>query len=253
MGVLFVGGKKEDCIYMRIYNDLRARITGGELRQGEKLATELELREQYAVSRDTVRKALARLEAEGFISRKPSAGTFVTVKKANYAPMPFHESFTEQMHVLGKTPSSDILSIEILSETERAIAAALELERGEKLYRICRLRRADGEPMAYEVVYLRQKFCPNIHTRIYDNTSLYELYETDYHLHMGIIEMNIEAKNGDARINKILGLKNPAALLTITSVMHLEDGTPLYYVISYHIGEKYVFKTVLPRKAGSRS
>lgn len=241
---------KENFIYMRIYGELRGEISSGALHPGERLGSELELKKAYGASRDTIRKALAKLEADGLVSRRPALGTFVTASKANYAPRAFHESFSEQMRKLGRVPSSDVLSIEILTEVDKGIADALALRPGEKVYRIRRIRKADSEPMAYEVVCLRERFCPNIHTLIYNDSSLYEIYEQHYHLKMGTIEIGIEAELADAQIQKLLHLRGPSALLTMTSVMYLENGEPFYHVVSYHIGEKYVFKTRLPRTTG---
>ena len=34
----------------------------------------------------------------------------------------------------------------------------------------------------------------------------------------------------------------------MTSLMHLSDSTPLYYVISYHVGDQYEFTTTMSRK-----
>ncbi len=56
---------------------LEREIAGAHLQPGDRLATEIELAEQYGVSRPTVRHALALLQREGYISRKKKSGTFV--------------------------------------------------------------------------------------------------------------------------------------------------------------------------------
>ena len=112
-------------IYTRIYNDIRQRIESGQLQPGERLETEMELRERYNVSRETIRRALSLLESDGLIVRKVSSGTFVRAQKTQYSPSSYHESFTEQMRKQGKRPSSQIRSIEILTELPPQIAAAL--------------------------------------------------------------------------------------------------------------------------------
>lgn len=237
-----------DFMYNRIYSELRARIDSGELEPGARLESEMELRQHFGVSRETIRRALSKLEAEGYIIRKVSAGTFVRAKKTQYAPSSFHESFTEQMRRQGKQPSSDMRSIEILSDLPPQIASALQLEPGERVYCLKRVRLADEVPMAYEIAYIRQSLCPNLHTLLLDDTSLYCLYEDHYHLNMDTIEMKIEAIPADANLSKLLKLKGSNAILKITSLMHLTDGTPLYYVVCYHAGDKYEFTTVMPRR-----
>ena len=61
----------------RIYRDLLAQIIQGDLQQGDKLATEQALAEQFGTSRPTVREALSRLRADGIVTSRQGAGTFV--------------------------------------------------------------------------------------------------------------------------------------------------------------------------------
>ncbi len=60
-----------------ITSRLRAEITGGGFRKGDKLPTEGELSARFGVSRQTVRKALAELGEEGLISSIQGSGSFV--------------------------------------------------------------------------------------------------------------------------------------------------------------------------------
>lgn len=235
--------------YMRIYADLADRIHDGRLEPGAKLPTEVELVKAYAVSRETIRKALSLLEAQDLITRKVSRGTFVKAPKAEYMQTRIHESFSEQMRRLGKEPSSEIQSIEILSELPGSVGAVLRPEEGERVYRISRVRLASGVPMSYEIDYVRQKFCPNLHTMLLNDTSLYELYEKKYNLKMDRMNLKVEAVTAEPFYQKVLHLKGADALLKMTSLMHLESGEPLYYVISYHVGELYEFTTTMSRRA----
>ena len=45
-------------LYLQIAEQLRARIVAGSLRPGDALPTEFDLKDQYGVSRATVRQAL---------------------------------------------------------------------------------------------------------------------------------------------------------------------------------------------------
>ena len=67
-----------DPMYRQIADDLRLQIETGELRPGEQLRTELELREKYEASRNTVRDAIRWLVTRGLIETRPGHGTFVT-------------------------------------------------------------------------------------------------------------------------------------------------------------------------------
>ena len=65
-------------MYQQIAEDLRAQIESGELEPGAQLPTELELRDRYASSRNTIRDAIKRLTSQGLVETRPGQGTFVT-------------------------------------------------------------------------------------------------------------------------------------------------------------------------------
>lgn len=65
-------------MYRQIAEDLRTSIKSGELAPGSQLPTELELREKYSASRNTVRDAVKWLTNLGLVVTRPGQGTFVT-------------------------------------------------------------------------------------------------------------------------------------------------------------------------------
>ena len=67
-------------MYRQIAEDLRAQIESGGLEPGQQLQTELELREHYGASRNTVRDAIKWLTNLGLVETRPGQGTFVTQK-----------------------------------------------------------------------------------------------------------------------------------------------------------------------------
>lgn len=65
-------------IWRQIAEDLRQKIESGLLgRDGRPLPTELELREQYRASRNTIRDAVKWLSTRGLVETRPGQGTFV--------------------------------------------------------------------------------------------------------------------------------------------------------------------------------
>ncbi|MER7551992.1 MULTISPECIES: GntR family transcriptional regulator [Streptomyces] len=63
--------------YEQIADDLRRSIRAGELRPGDRLASESKLAEQYRKSVPTVRQALRVLQSEGLIEKQHGRGNFV--------------------------------------------------------------------------------------------------------------------------------------------------------------------------------
>ncbi len=67
-------------MYRRIAEDLREQIESGQLEPGQQLRTEIELRERYNASRNTVRDAIKWLTTLGLVETRPGQGTFVVKK-----------------------------------------------------------------------------------------------------------------------------------------------------------------------------
>ncbi len=64
-------------IYAYLKRELKNRIENGELEEGARVPSELELARLYGVSRNPTRQALRDLELEGYIVRTPGRGSFV--------------------------------------------------------------------------------------------------------------------------------------------------------------------------------
>ncbi|REE84423.1 GntR family transcriptional regulator of arabinose operon [Paenibacillus taihuensis] len=95
-------------LYSQILGILRDRISGGEYVTGQQLPTELELAEQFGVSRITSKRALIELEREGLIYRRRGSGSFV--KKQDDVKKPAELPVTRQ--------ASPIISMVLPFETQ---------------------------------------------------------------------------------------------------------------------------------------
>lgn len=64
-------------IYQHIIQQIKSLIVDKQIKEGERLATERELAQQFGVSRITIRQALTVLHEMGLIDGRPGGGTFV--------------------------------------------------------------------------------------------------------------------------------------------------------------------------------
>jgi DNA-binding LacI/PurR family transcriptional regulator len=69
-------------LWVRIARDLTAKIESGNLRPGDKLPSEIDLAEQYKVSRQTAHRAVHELKQRGLVQRQRRAGTMVSIPPA---------------------------------------------------------------------------------------------------------------------------------------------------------------------------
>jgi GntR family transcriptional regulator len=68
-------------LYARVADTLRRRIVSGQLRPGDQVPTEREIREEFNCSQPVARQALAVLRNEGLIISRQGKGSFVKEKK----------------------------------------------------------------------------------------------------------------------------------------------------------------------------
>ena len=136
--------------YAQIKQDIVKSIERGELKPGEQVASESVLREQYGVSAITVRRAFSDLIAEGYLTGVQGLGTFVAKKRMNrgLTSICFSDELLEQGYRI------DMVVDRIEAVRDKKIAEVLELAPGHELTKVCRVRVADGEPVAYQCSYV---------------------------------------------------------------------------------------------------
>lgn len=81
-------GQTGKALYVQLVNHFRGQILNGELPPGSQLPTEWELVEQFGVSRNTVRQAMATLVDAELLERTQGRGTFVRAAQIRRADSP---------------------------------------------------------------------------------------------------------------------------------------------------------------------
>jgi GntR family transcriptional regulator len=92
--------------YARIAEDLRGKITSRDIKPGGQLPSELELRDQYQASRNTVLDAIKKLKDEGLVETRPGQGWFARVRIVPFVnPLGWGDGVAiEQATAVGRTP-----------------------------------------------------------------------------------------------------------------------------------------------------
>ena len=70
-------GGQDDLIYVRVADDIAARIAAGELASGTRLRAERDLATHYGVAYGTIRRAMQLLRERELIVTIHGRGTFV--------------------------------------------------------------------------------------------------------------------------------------------------------------------------------
>ena len=230
-------------LYHQLYQILRDDIVRGEWQPGDMIPPESELIEQYQLSRTTVRQVLDMLANEGLIYRQQGRGTFIahpTVEQALVRII----SFTEDMRQRGVRPGTEMLSSGLIPAPQD-IAEKLEIEPGEELARLERLRLADGEPMSIEESHLVHRYCPGVLEGDYASNPLREALERDYGIHWTHAKQTIRAISASRNLARLLSVPPHSALLYIERVSYSQPNIPVEFLRIYYRGDQYALYSEL--------
>ena len=229
-------------VYLQLSNYFSARISSGELREGDALPTETALCKMLGISRSTVRQAFQMLEDEGVIVRKKRVGTRVCKPKLKRSINNLY-NFTTEMHALGLAPSSKVLSFTTVHPPVK-IAETLHLSAGETTFRIERLRMADGEPLLMETAYIPTRICPTLN-REQLNDSLYAtIRECSGSSPQEAVEI-YEAVTLNKRDAELLHMRAGEAAFRIQRISKNTAGEIFEYCVELARGDQNKFQIVL--------
>jgi GntR family transcriptional regulator len=123
---------------------------------GAKLPPEPVLAETHGVARITVRRALARLAAEGLVERRPSAGTRVTFERTAPPVVADIADVLASLLEMGRRTRVRLLSFEY-GLPPAPVAEALRLSPDERTQRSVRVRLVEGEPFSYLTTHVPER------------------------------------------------------------------------------------------------
>jgi GntR family transcriptional regulator len=230
-------------LYYQLYELLRAEILSDRWEPGDMLPTESDLLETYSVSRSTVRQALDALVNDGLIYRQRGRGTFVA-EPAIEQQLGRIISFTDDMRARGMEPQTRVLEAAIEPAPE-VIAEALNVDPGEPLVRLERLRLADGKPMSIERSYLVHRYCPGVLEGDYSRTPLREALITRFGIRLVRATQTIRAVGAAPEIAEQLGVEPDDPLLYIERISTSDLGIAIEYLRIYHRGDRYALYSEL--------
>ncbi|MGB3762339.1 MAG: GntR family transcriptional regulator [Ornithinimicrobium sp.] len=156
-------------LWSQLHTDLLRRLAEGDFSDG--FPGEAHLRQEYGVSRHTVREALRRIREAGLVrsGRGRSSEVLATVIEQ---PLGSLYSLFREVEARGMTQESTVLACRVAQEPQAA--ARLGLAPQTELFALERIRFADGQPLAHDCVWLPGGIgTPLLHTD-FSRTALYD-------------------------------------------------------------------------------
>jgi GntR family transcriptional regulator len=230
---------------------LRGEIGAGRWSVGEKLPSERELCEAFALSRTTVREAVDALVNEGLLRREKGRGTFVAEPKMVESAL-HHSPFTDSMAEQGIPVKTEVLQQKVTTPPY-VVAQELHLAADDLVILLVRVRSALDEPILVSNSYVPQKLCPSLVHDDLTHNSLYQLLREKYGLIIAQAKRYMEAVAANEVEAELLNIEPGIPLMLIESTVYMEDGTPLEYFKSRHRGDRTRFlvgeyRPVIPEK-----
>jgi GntR family transcriptional regulator len=224
-------------MYVQIQNRLLALIQAGDLRPGDSLPSEEQLSRVFGVSRMTSRQALQTLKNQGLASRNKGQGTFVNQPRVE-KDIAHLCGFTIEMRSLGMKAASRVLKSGIIPAPDE-IAARLSIEVSDPIFRLRRLRLADGLPLAIEEIHLPGGRFPGIERLNFAELSLYKTIRERYGVRFSRVDEILEARSANKQEAELLDIKPRSSLLIISRTLWSVEGTAVETAHSIYRGDRY--------------
>lgn len=232
-------------LYHQIFLILRNRIYNGQLNEGDIVPSELDLSNEFGVSRITAKRALNELADAALVVRERGRGTRVLPRPASPAVTSSIEGWLENISLMGLATEANVLDFCYLSASED-IAHALDLPAGAEVQRAVRVRRLNGEPMSYLVTYVPAEI-----GRQYDHEELNRIPLLRLLERAGVAvesaQQTISATIADGEVAAALETPPGNPLIEVRRVVRDRSDTPVEYIRALYRPDLYHFELSMRR------
>lgn len=219
-------------------------IKNGAWPPGYKLPSEAKLSEEFGISRMTLREALRVLEEENLIVKQQGVGTFVRSRPVIKSGIEELFSVTSAIEREGMTAGTTDFFMSVLPADDDE-ADKLCIERNELVYRVERVRTADGEP----VVYCIDRIPVGVLGEGMDKfpESLFGYLEERYNVRITYAVSDIIPISYHPVASKKLGLGKNHAILLLEQVHYDQEDRAILYSSNFFKPDKFRFYVLRKR------
>jgi GntR family transcriptional regulator len=206
------------------------------LHVGDSIPSERALSLDLGVSRLTLRAALDELVREGRLTRRRGSGTFVAEPKV--AKGMTITSFSDDMRLRGLTPGSQTLEFRTIAAGAR-LGRILHVSPSQPVLSVKRLRLADGEPMAIELLHVPESLFPALTARDLEERSFYDMMVGRYGIEIVGGTQTVEPTVTGEEESHLLGVPLHSPALLFERITHSAAGETVEYTSSIYRGDRY--------------
>ena len=227
--------------YVVLAETLLRDIESGRYPVSSLLPTEMELVQQFGMSRHTVREAVRRLQELGLVSRQPGVGTRVKAKTAASRYVQSSASLSDLLQYAKEVRLHVGAPIEVTADDK--LAALLQCKIGQKWLKYVGQRHAgDGAPpICYTEVYVSYEFASIRDVISRSRTAVYALIEKHFNVQFREVRQQIAAVGIPANVAKSLRVKRGSPGLAITRHYVSSDDRVLEVAFSIYPAERFSY------------
>jgi GntR family transcriptional regulator len=230
-------------IHREIKRLLLDEIDRGVFPPGARLTPEVELARRFGVSRPTVRQAVLELARAGVVSRRPGVGTIVQAPRLEY-PVGKLMSFSQEFAASGNRPSATVVECAVVRADE-ALADRLEVNVGERVFRLERIRRVDGGPVAWQRSQIPHRLVEGIESIDFADRSLYAVLHDQYRLEIDRADETVRAGAADSVDGERLGVRPDSPVFRVERRGFTAAGLFVELVDSVYRSDRYEIRLAL--------
>lgn len=232
-------------LYQQIKQYLINEIEAGRLKPGDRIPTQEQLCELFHTTRVTVQRAVDELAEENVLVRMGRRGTFVSKVIWERHLNRFQSSYEDLMSK-GIVPTTRVLNITLITPPPD-MAKLLQLEPGEKVAHIQRLRLVEGEPFGLLYDWLPLDLYRPLLGVDLGEGSLYAHVEEKTGRRITGAKQVIGISNLSRKEAKLLGVSSPHAALEMDVTCYTDLGQPLLVGKYIFRGDRYRMTVTLRR------
>jgi len=208
-------------LYFQLYSVLKSLILDGTLPYGQRMPTEEQLANAFAVSRITAKRAMDELAAEELVERRRGKGTHITYR---YTPRPVKAPLTgmlEEIESMARNSTAHVLECAML-QPPQDIRTELELAAGQPALHLVRVREREGRRFGYYVSWTAGVKLPRS-ARTFEKTPRLS-YFREHGLELSHVTQTISAVAATADAARELGVAEGSPLLSLIRRSYNKEG-----------------------------
>lgn len=225
-------------LYIQLKDIIKNDIVSGVYKPNEKIPSEIELSAQFSISRITVRNAINELVDEDLLIKKQGKGTFVSISKIQDNILD-DISFSLTCEINKVKAGSKIIKNIIKEASDRDIRE-LNLNKGDKVIYLKRIRYADEEPIIVEHNFFPYKYNYLLKEDL-ENQSLYEILGQKYNIIRNKSKKVIEIATASHEEAELLKISIGDPLLLHREIVYDKDYKPIHRTKQLIVGDKFKF------------